>query len=498
MHLGYADEGLLWYGVIHTRMGQMPIRDFNSYDPLRYLWCAGWSFIFGDGIIGLRRSEWLFQAICFIFGLLALQRVLRTTRQLVFFSVLLLFWQVWGLRYFDSCYPMLAVFFAVRLSEKQSFQRCFQAGVFAGFSVLMGLNHALYALTAFFFLMVYCFSRGVLEKPFNKFLIFFAGIFVGCLPTFGMMLFIPNYWESYVGRFFQGVHQVGTLSMDNRNLIPWPWLLRSEKILKQGLTPCIGALRDWNLAAQGFSFVTVLVFYGFAFIGILRAKKDILYKNPLLVGSVFVGLPYLNHIFCRSDILHLGETAFPLISGLLAFSWSIYWIQKIMVGWILFLTLFGALPLGNLFFKITCPVGATAPYLIGKDKIWLICGQGRVLDQFKALVKENVPENETIFFAPAMPMLYCLTNKTSPTYQIYFWGLDTPQMQQRTVRELRDNKVNWAVVADVDFDNREDLRFSNRYAVVCNYLKENFDVLPANLPAGYVFLRRKNMVESSQ
>src|SRR6266545_4510165 len=60
--LDIADEGFLWYGTIRTALGEVPIRDFQAYDPARYYWGALWFKVIGNnGIIALRISEALFQ-----------------------------------------------------------------------------------------------------------------------------------------------------------------------------------------------------------------------------------------------------------------------------------------------------------------------------------------------------------------------------------------------------------------------------------------------------
>ncbi|MGI9591676.1 MAG: hypothetical protein ACR2P8_09935 [Myxococcota bacterium] len=94
------DEGYLWYGVIRVGQGDVPLRDFQSYDPGRYYWCAAWTYFLGDGILALRFSVAAFQVIGLTCGLLAARRFTTHPAQLLLVGVVLLLW----------CFPRYKVF----------------------------------------------------------------------------------------------------------------------------------------------------------------------------------------------------------------------------------------------------------------------------------------------------------------------------------------------------------------------------------------------------
>ena len=61
---GWSDEGLLWYVSQRTALGEVPIRDFFSYDPGRYYWSSLFFYLTdGNGLFNQLFANAAFGAI---------------------------------------------------------------------------------------------------------------------------------------------------------------------------------------------------------------------------------------------------------------------------------------------------------------------------------------------------------------------------------------------------------------------------------------------------
>ena len=108
--INMADEGFLLYGAVQTAAGKVPIRDFAGYDPGRYYWLAGWSFVFGEGLGAMRFYLSLFSFIGVSLGLLAARRVVRSFWGLLPLGAILTIWMFPRFHPFEMAFAMGTVF----------------------------------------------------------------------------------------------------------------------------------------------------------------------------------------------------------------------------------------------------------------------------------------------------------------------------------------------------------------------------------------------------
>ena len=495
--IDFADEGFLWYGALEVLRGRVPILDFQAYDPGRYYWCAAVLSIFGKGLMSLRLAAGLFQFLSLTLGLLALRRVVASFWVLSVFGLLVVFFMLVPCRYFNAGLAPIALFFAVRLVEKPSFGRHFAAGICAGVTVFFAVNQGLYAFAGFSALMLYLNVKGRIERGPGKYLCYLAGSAAGLLPLWGMMAFIPGFFESYWQRMAGILWAFSSGRADVSFPVPWPWTVDWAGITAS--LPDSGArlFEFTNRFAIGLLFVFTSVWYLFSIPALARLKNPAEGPRALFTASVFIGGSYLGHIFARSDLLYLGEGIFPVISALLA--WQAFarapW-RRICWG---LLAVFAAAAFfsaglrSTLAFKTMVPKGGMVWHRVGQDRIWLTHSDAAYINSFKKLVSENVGPQEPILLAPLLTTFYCLLERESPVYELYFHIAPTPAMEERVLRQMEEKNVRWAVVADVLVDGHPEQALSRSHPLLWAYLNDHFEkVTNEGLRPGYFLLKRKS------
>jgi hypothetical protein len=463
-----SEEGFLWYGAIGAAHGEVPLRDFYSYDPGRYYWAAAWAKLFGDGILALRLSTALFQGLGLFCGLLAAWRLTHRRWLLALVGLLLLVWMEPRNRLFEPAIAMAAVAMAVSLLERPTLRRHFWAGALTGLGLFFGKNHGLYLGVAFLLLILLLHWRWTppaspgLPRRLGAWAL---GGVAGASPLLLILAFVPGFLSAYVGsiRFF--------LEQGQTNFplpVPWPW--RAEL-----------AGESWAEAASdlapGICFLLFLLFAALTVAALLFTRRAELGARALLLGSGAVALVYMHYAFSRADMLHLAPSIHPLLLGLLALP-ALFsgWRRRVAAGAVALLlagvTGFGILPTTPLWKELI--LHPYRPYKVAGDELFLLPRTVRLFSWVEEKVA-RVPPGEPLVLLPNLTGVYPLLGRRSPVWDIYPIWPASPRLDQRMLDEMKARKVRWAIVTDYAVDGREELRFARTHPRVWSYLEEEFE-----------------------
>jgi hypothetical protein len=471
-----GDEGYLWYGVQRTVAGEVPLRDFQSYDPGRYYWSAAGTFLFGDGLVALRLSETVFQVLGLWAGLLVASRVEGDFLQLLAVGLMLTLWMFPSHKLFDHTLLLCGILIAVQMIEEPSPARIFMAGFFVGLCVFFGRNHALYNFVAQASLLLFLhFKLGPLLSM-SHLGMWVGGIMAGFVPAIAMFVGVPGFFARYI-ESIEWIFRHGT----NAALpIPWPW-------------------RFWpNSAARTTQFLVgiFLIALPLGYLGAITVSLFIpsqtIKNHAVFIACAFLGLFYLHHAFSRADSSHLAQVIHPFTLtalaslGFLGAAKSYHWaVIAVLIGAALF-TIGRQLPI---YQRITSPT----PWVRwANDKIFVPPNLNRLLTFLQKFAAENIAPHEGILIAPFTPILYPILRHESPLWDLCYYFPATAQRQEAMIHKLASKNVNWAIISDTPLDKREDLRFSATHEVIWQYLMENFELVEsACVPRSMKIFHRK-------
>jgi hypothetical protein len=481
--INLVDEGFLWYGTIRTALGDVPLRDFQSYDPGRYFWGALWFKVIGSSsILTLRLSTSIFQILGLTFGLLSLQRITHSWRLLIILGMTLLLWMFPRHKLFEHTIVMVAVYMAVLLLEQPSLLRHFFCGILVGLAGFLGRNHGLYLFLSFSLLITFIWIKLDRSPLLKRFAVWVGGILIGYMPMFLMLVYVPGFSQS----FLDSITFLFRIGRTNLPLpVPWFWNIDYSK-----LTP----IQDLNAFSIGLFFLALPIFNLCSFAYLIVSNRSTLKRNPLFIASTCISLTYIHYAFSRADIAHLAQAIHPMLLGLCATPKNFLRLSKEGLK-VFFLTLFlgSAFAIGVLH-PFCVKALSSEPYLkykISGEEIWL---QSKVASTLSAATKisDRYVKQEGFLVAPHIPSLYPILQRKSPLWEIFFLFPETNLRQNEMIQELQREKVNWILLSDVALDDRDDLRFRNTHPTLWKYFHQNFNVLDVDdVPETYTLMQRK-------
>lgn len=489
--INFSDEGFLWYGAAQTAAGQVPLRDFQSYDPGRYYWIALWAPIFGTGILGVRLSVAIFQLLGVFFGLLVVRRVVSKWWVLCLVGLLLVAWMFPHHKLFDHSLALVAVYVGVCLLERPSRKRHFLAGVFVGIAAFFGRNHGLYSFLACVAEIAFIqmrLRRGTLIARLSA---WGLGLVTGSVPLLAMAIAIPG----FASAFLDSVLSLFRLGATNLPLpVPWPWVEVNSPL------PAIDRVAHFFV---GLGFVALPLFFLFSLGLLLAYPLADLQRQSALVASTCVGIWYVHYAFSRADLSHLAQSLTPFLTGMVAMPAFLGARENsrssllVLSGLVVFTI--GPAYLGSPFFHYCHPLRTTCVQQeLNGETLWLSPSDRQLIETVRQIVAEHVRPEEGIFIAPHWPTFYGILQRPSPTWQIYFIVPESMERQEEMIADLGKNNVQWVILGDVLLDGRDELRFRHTHALMWHYFVQNFDPVETDgLPSGYQLLRKKLLIPRS-
>ena len=481
--LNLRDEGYLWYGVVALLDGDVPLRDFQAYDPGRYLWCAAWSPLFGSGIVGVRAAVAVFQVIGLFCGLCVMRRVLRHDGWMLPAGVLLMLWMFPRHKLFEPALVLVGVLAATRLVERPVPRRFLEAGLVCGLAAFFGRNHGLYLVLAFLGLFALLRLRGGVAVGARALGTWAAGVALGYAPMLVMLVLVPGFASGFVDAVLAIQEHGANVPLPYR----WPW--SAER----------GDCATTELALDVAYLLPVLLLPTALFV-VLRTRGDELRGRAPLVAAVLVGAIYAHHYSVRSDLPHLAQAIAPVLIAALALPAALpAGRARASLPWILLALLFvHALPIaveGNPALKQFVP-GSGVQYVeveVAGERLRIKRAHGgdEVL-AVQEVVGEQIGPDEEIFIGPTTPTYYPVLGRRSPLWWIYMlWSLSDAE-QDAIVARLREREVDWALIVQRPFGRDKSFNLAQTNPRLWEHFSTEWAPVPdPRLPKRYFLLRRR-------
>jgi hypothetical protein len=470
-HRGFNlwDEGFLWYGVQRVMLGEIPIRDFQAYDPGRYYWSATLMLVTGGhGIMAVRGTILILQAAALVaaLGLLTTVDEKRTgPATLALCALILGLWMLPRYKIVDMSLSIVLVAVLAWLVRWPSPRHHFLAGLTVGLIACVGRNHGLYGLAASFGVFVYLALRCEDWRAWRQgVLLFFLGLVTGYTPLLAMLLLV----RGFAPAFIESIRMLFEAKATNLPLpVPWPW---------EGRFTGVPLWESAHQALLGVFFVALIVFFTASIVFVVLAKLKGKPVPPVLVASAFVALSYAHYSFARADAEHLALGIFPMLVGILAFALT----RTTGVRW----ALVGVLLVSSWVAMFErhpgwqCRTGSSCELVsIGSDVIWMDPDTASQVSLLRRLKADFAPAGQSVFVAPLWPGAYALLGTKSPTWEIYMLSPKTAGFQRQEIARLAAARPAFALIIDYPLDGREELRYRNTHPLIEQYIESNFELV---------------------
>ncbi len=481
--LNLQDESFLWYGAQRVLAGELPLRDFQSYDVGRYFWSAAWMWLFGDdGIVAMRAGNAVLASIT-----VAMAAVLAGMQPAPAWRILLAVpalavWMVPDFKIADSFAVMLMVAGLAGALGRVDARSCAWLGICLGVAAAIGINHALYGTIAVA-LALGLHYRQVRVLPSARMLAaFVGGGIAGYSPVIVCHLFASGFTAAFIDSI-RMLFEAGTTNLP----LPLPrlhaWFAPSGQ-------DAASALRESLTALAG------LAGGGFLVLAIRRMWKDWRPSNigatagntagdaaagsaggAVFAAAVLVSIPYVHYTVSRFDVFHVALSILPILVA----AWTWPGRQRTGLGDVVLVAAVVAGTVLSLFEQRAYPMlrGWTAERVqVLGDTLYVEPHAADVLSLLRSQVDAHARDGRSFLAAPYWPGAYAVEHRRAPVWEIYQLFPATDERQRREIVRLREADIGFSMVSLFRADDRPDLGFVSTHPLIAAYIDRCMKLLP--------------------
>jgi hypothetical protein len=417
--LDLGDEGFIWYAALAAARGEVPLRDFRSYDPGWSYWIAGWFALLGrDGFVAVRLAAAAAQALAFFTVLRTLARAGLGAAWALAFGGLWLLWAFDVPATLNGAVGLAVAVTGAALLARPSAARHLLAGVVAGAAAFIGRNHGLYAVCVLAVLVLLTPPSPSRPALARRCAFAALGVVAGYAPMLILCAAVPGFAHAFVESVAMWLRLGQTnLARD----VPWPWR-----------------------AGGGTGVVFLLV--PLAVSGLLAlAWTRPRFRSPLLLSGAVTAAVYLHYTFSRPDEFHLARGAVPPLLVATAGAVACAAGRARLLG-ALALAAFAAVSGWAVLPRHGAWARARAS---GRYQVVTIGGDRLATERVDAsLIRSarRASESGDLYAAPTVPGLYAVLGQRSPVWDIYPLLPATDVEQDEAIAALARHRVDQALL----------------------------------------------------
>lgn len=474
-----GDEGWLWYVSQRTAQGELPVRDWFSYDPGRYYWSAAVFQTLGkNGFFEQLAANYLFGAVgLFLVAWAMAYGGLSRPRRIM---ILVLLAVILGFPrhkiYEQSLSLVSAAGMTFVLAESRRPKRWFLYGVATGLAACVGRNSGAYFAVAAILAFVLLKVAGARLRTLPSAGVFLAGVAVGYLPVLYLM----------------GTHRgFGSALIDSLLLSPrWSWSLPIPFPWHSHAGGLHGIDR-WQMRAVSWLCLVVPVSY--ALLAWRGARKRRSGPAIAATGASLAGIPYLHHAFYHADFFHIAQGVVPFVVALGAFAdelsetgrrraavlTSVGLVALILACW---------LPREPLIAHLRArrDGARTEQIQLGHRAFEVPLAEAEIMRASASLVEQCGRHDGALLAAPYYPGLYAYLGIRAPFWDTYYLWPRSQEVQAQHIQALIAQRTSVVLLnREASLDGRDWLRIGRTYPKLVDYVLTHYQPSGVELPQAF-------------